>query len=100
MKRENGLTQVPPLPGRLPASNRNQFAGTPFRSIENLGKGVTNLTEISKIILSHTQPGLPRLANIKTYNDLCLQSVALWIFPLEIFINETLCMLHQQLENI
>jgi hypothetical protein len=90
--------QAPPL--RLPASNRNQFAGTPFQSVENLGKGFTNLTEISKTILSNTRPGLPGLVNIKTYNDLCLQSVASWKFPLEIFINETLRMLRQQLENI
>ncbi|PMD65465.1 uncharacterized protein K444DRAFT_519277 [Hyaloscypha bicolor E] len=98
IKRENGLMQAPPL--RLPASNRNQFAGTPFQSVENLGKGFTNLTEISKTILSNTRPGLPGLVNIKTYNDLCLQSVASWKFPLEIFINETLRMLRQQLENI
>jgi hypothetical protein len=93
--------QAPPLPGRLPtASSRNQFTGTPFQSVENLGKGFTNLSEISKTILSNTRPGLPGLVNIKTYNDLCLQSVASWKFPLEIFINETLHMLRQQLENI
>lgn len=102
LKRENGLMQAPPPPllGRSTASRRSQFAGTAWQSVENLGKGFTNLAEISRTILSTTRPGLPGLVNPKTYNDLCLQSVASWKFPLDIFINQTLRMLRQQLENI
>jgi hypothetical protein len=100
MKRENGLMQAPPLPSRGPNFRRNPFSGTPFQSVEHLGKGFTTLTEISKTIISHTRPGVPGLVNIKTFNDLSLMSVAPWKFPLEIFINETLRMLRLQLENI
>jgi hypothetical protein len=103
MKRESGLglMQAPPLPNRpMPNSRRNPFTGTPFQTVEHLGKGFTTLTEIGKTILSNVRPGLPGLVNIKTYNDLCLQSVTPWRFPLEIFINQTLRMLRQQFENI
>ncbi|KAE9380651.1 hypothetical protein N431DRAFT_325544 [Stipitochalara longipes BDJ] len=103
MKRENGLMQAPPVPntfGRPPNSRRSQFAGTPFQSVENLGKGFTTLTEISKTILSDLRPGLPGIVDPKTYNDLCLQAVAPWKYPLEIFINETMKMLRYQLGNI
>jgi hypothetical protein len=36
--------------------------------------------KIGKTILSTTRPGLPRLVNPKTYNDLCLQSICRFTF--------------------
>jgi len=104
IKREHGLMQAPPVPSPLGRSNNRRgqtfFASTPFYSVENLGKGFTTLTDISKTILSDLRPGLPGIVDTKTYNDLCLQAVAPWKLPLEIFIDETRRLLRYQLGNI
>jgi hypothetical protein len=100
MKRENDLMSAPPLPTSRPNLRSNPFAHTPFAGLAHRGKGFIKLREIRQYIKMYTRPGTPLLVNDKAYNELCLQSVAVWNEVLEIFMDETFVALRNQLQEV
>lgn len=100
MKRENGLMQAPPTPRFGRSAKNDRFANTPFRAFSNLGSGFSSLSGIRQYINKHSNIGHPAVVDIRTYNELILQSVNPWNDVLKVFIEETFTMVQKQVFSI
>ena len=98
VKRENRPI-AKPTPQRNTKLN-NPFIRTPFEPFADAGRGFADLARIRNVISSHTRAGLGTLVDIKVYDQLCLESVRPWDGPLDVFVDETILRVREQLGDL